>query len=214
VESSKKFRERVYGYAETVKQKKDILKEDLENNKMKECTFSPQIEKPTEHLRSVDEFLQDQNKFLQRKKDNIAKIAGDNKEKIKDSIPQHPKIDQNSEALLQAKPREGPVHERLYNLKRKEIPIEKEEKKEKKVLSQERRDLRLYGIAVKKNQEMKEKQEKEKNKKPAKTPPKPAIDPLVVQGFKKEFNNVISGMGLTEESKANYDQTSIHDAII
>jgi len=211
-ESAKGFRDRVYGYADKIKQKKEMIKEEALDQQMKECTFTPAVINPVEKPRNLDEFLQDQSKFVQRKLDNIAKISEDGKEKVKESISKMPTIDPTSAEMASKLPRDKPIHERLYLSSKKTIKEEekKEEKPKKKIPKEERRDLKLYQLAVEKNEEKFKKMAEEAKQKKPKSEKKPPIeDPLVVQGFRKEFLSVISNFGLNEGSKSSYEQMKL-----
>lgn len=128
MENAKQFRERVYEYAANVKKKKEIVKEELESDHMKECTFRPQVIQPTEQPRNLQDFIGEQTKFQQRVKDNVERIALENKAKEDINIAVLPQIDEYSKTLIQEKRGEGPIYERLYAISKKK-PVEKEEKK-------------------------------------------------------------------------------------
>ncbi len=212
MESARQFQERVYGYAEKIKQKKGLIKEEAIGTELKECTFSPQTVRPVEQPRTLDEFLQDQSRFQQRKQDNIAKISEDGKEKVKEDVSQMPQIDENSAALASKKPRDEPIFERLYSIAKKPIqpPAAESEKKEDpkhKLENGERREFRLYQIAVQKNKEWFEKKAQEEHpRKPKAAPKDPSVDPMIIQGFRKEFLSAAANLGLTESSTATYEQ--------
>ena len=189
----------------------------MDNTKMKECTFSPQLIHQAERPRTLDEFLQDQSRFQQKRLDNIAKISGDNKEKVKEEIDQHPKIDEYSLAIVQMKPRNEPIYERLYAINKKSIQSgeiqekatkEKEQSQSLSIRPQERREFHLYEIAVQKNRERLAREEELKQKKANSKPKVASTDPLVVQGFMKEFMNAVANVGLVEGGKVNYKQMS------
>ncbi len=207
----------MYEYAENVKQKKDLMKEDVESAQMKECTFSPQVIRLNDQPRTLDEFLQDQNKFQQKKHDNIEKISGDNKEKVAGSVTLKPQIDENSAVLIQRKPRNAPIYERLFEMSKKPVGKPEEDSKEeshKQRTSQERRDLKLYNIAVQKKKDQEEKEQEEKRKRRVKPTPVASNDPLVILGFRKEFHSAVESCGAAESSKTNYVQTSMLQFII
>lgn len=189
---------------------------------MKECTFVPQLIVQPDHPaerphRTLDEFLQDQTKFQQRKHDDIAKISTDNNEKVKGSVSLRPQIDDNSAALAQHKPRDAPIYERLFGLSRRSIKVSPSGKKEgnqsaRVRTSQEPREMRLYKLALEKKEEEKRRQLELQQKKRASKPAATAnSDPLVALGFRKEFNAATINVGAKE--KATYDQMSIKSHI-
>ena len=67
----------------------------------------------------------------------------------------------------------------------------------------------LYDHAVKKNKEKIEK-EAERKKKPKKKAPVPNKEPLVLQGFRKEFTEALNYVNVEQSKKINYDQMSIN----
>ena len=208
MEGAKQFRERVYGYAEKVKQRKEVIKEDVIGAQLKECTFTPMTIQPVEKPRTLEEFLQDQSRFQQRRQDNIAKISEDSKEKAKDVVVSTPQIDENSVALVAKQQRGQSIYERLYAISKKSIQVEEDKKEEKSqpIPASERREPRLYQIAVEKNKEWFEKKAQEANPKKVPTKKDPSVDSMVIQGFTKEFMSAVASVGLSEESKAAYEQ--------
>jgi hypothetical protein len=95
---------------------------------MKECTFAPQIDK-TDKQRTMNEFLEDENKFVQKVQDNVAKIAEENKVKEESKIANNPQIDENSRALIEQKRGSEPIYEKLYAKRKIKSKPQEEEKK-------------------------------------------------------------------------------------
>lgn len=204
------------------------MKEDMDTVQMKECTFAPQIVRPNDRPRSLEEFLQDQSKFQQKRNDTIAKISSDNKDKVEGSVSLRPQIDGNSAAMAQQKPRNEPIFERLFEISKKPLnerikkkltkeeeekaakaEIEKKMDEERKAKArQEHRELKLYNIALQKKKEEEEKAAEEKHKKATNKPVALASnDPLVVLGFRKEFQAALMNSG-SVDGKVKYEQMS------
>lgn len=97
------------------------MKEELEEKELKECTFAPKTLRATEK-RKLEDFLKDQQRHLERKQENISKMAKDNQEKEESSIVSLPHINERSKVLTETKePLAQPVHERLYAKSKKPI---------------------------------------------------------------------------------------------
>jgi len=125
-------------------------------------------------------------------------------------------INKNS-SLLVEKTRTGEnIHNRLYEIARKQNLIQKEKKEEEAkkekeiqdkksernaVLSEECKELKLYELAVKKKQEL---ERKAKEKKP-KELNKPINDPLIISRFTKEYNKTLEYLKL----KDNFDYEQV-----
>jgi hypothetical protein len=79
--------DRVYDYANKVKRKKEILKEELKEKEVVECTFAPKIiNKDPDEKRTLESFMADQNKFLTRKQQNIERIKSDQNKKLEKQV--------------------------------------------------------------------------------------------------------------------------------
>jgi len=119
----------VYNYANEIKKKKEIFKEEYNSDNMKECTFAPKTLN-TDKTRTMQEFFEDQVKFQQKRQDNVAKIATENNLKIDQKFDPHPEIDENSRALIEQKRGAEPIYQRLYAKSKK--PVQEQSKEEKK----------------------------------------------------------------------------------
>ncbi len=98
------------------------MKEEQDERELKECTFVPKTLRPSEK-RTLDDFLKDQQRHLERKQENINRIAKDNKDKEESSIVSMPKINERSKVLSEAKEQVSaqPVHERLFAMSKKPL---------------------------------------------------------------------------------------------
>lgn len=115
----------MYSHADKIKKKKELVKEELEEKAMKECTFAPKTLRKTEK-RKLEDFLKDQQKYLDKRQETIKKMAKDSQEKEEQSIASLPKINERSKML--SNKTEGkeqpaqPVHERLFAKSKKPLP--------------------------------------------------------------------------------------------
>jgi hypothetical protein len=123
-------------------------------------------------------------------------------------------IDKNSSLIVEKKRTNEDIHERLYEIARKQNLMQKEKKKEEEakkemlirksrqnaVPDEECKELKLYELAVKKRQEM---ERKAKEKKP-KEANKPSNDPLIINCFIKEYNKTLKELKL--EDSFDYEQ--------
>jgi hypothetical protein len=67
-----------------VKRKKEILKEELKEKEVVECTFVPKIlNKDPDDKRTLESFMADQNKFLTRKQQNIERIKSNQNKSLR-----------------------------------------------------------------------------------------------------------------------------------
>jgi len=179
---------------------------------MKECTFAPQVHS-TKERRKFDEFIKDQKKYLEKKQENIAKLAKDNEEKEISELIGQPEINTYSKILVEQKEEKEdiPVHERLYKKSKKPIP-EEEEKKEVKTeektagsgKKKENRAIALYEEA-KKRQENWIKKQQEQLVNPKK-PKEFSKDQYVQQKYVKEF---MSAIGENPAPLLKFDEMSI-----
>ena len=104
-----------------MKQKIDLAKEEREEKELKECTFAPKTLRTSEK-RKLEDFLKDQQKHLEKKQENINRLAKDNQEKEEASIVSMPKINERSKVITGEKESpDKPVHERLYAKSKKAI---------------------------------------------------------------------------------------------
>ena len=104
------------------------MKEELESEKLRECTFIPNIDKKPTDLRNFQEFIEDQNKFQKERKESIAKIAAEAKVKEEHLIGAQPLIDENSKSLVNEKRGKDPIYERLYAIRKKPIKDQDKDK--------------------------------------------------------------------------------------
>eukprot|EP01022_Parablepharisma_sp_SALTPOND_P021433 TRINITY_DN4226_c0_g1_i3.p4 TRINITY_DN4226_c0_g1~~TRINITY_DN4226_c0_g1_i3.p4 ORF type:complete len:447 (+),score=84.11 TRINITY_DN4226_c0_g1_i3:10566-11906(+) len=215
-EDAKNFPERIHSHTEKVKKKKDLVKEELEEKEMKECTFAPKTLRKTEKRR-LEDFLNDQKRYLEKRQENINKMAQDNKVKEEQSIVSLPRINERSKVLTEVKKEQTsqPVHERLFAKSKKPITAPEEDTKpeEKKVRKKEGapREFTLYEEAKKRQERWLERQRKEAEGLKASKPSKEySKDPYVQQKFTKAFNAVLNSFGnLVPDQLLTYDQTSI-----
>ncbi len=126
MEGAKSFQEREHKYMDAIKKKQDLVKEEREEKELKECTFAPRTLRPKER-RTLDDFLKDQQKHLDRKKDDITKMAKDSQEKEEASLASLPKINEKSKVLKKDQPDDKPAYERLFAMSKN--PIGKSKRK-------------------------------------------------------------------------------------
>jgi hypothetical protein len=172
-------------YAGQTKEKTEILRKSLVDKEFKECTFTPQVN-CSGSSRTLDEFLVDQQRFLNRKK---------NSSSIESKVKRVPTINSNSAAMVDKRPKN--VYNRLYMLHKKPLVIE-EDREVRVKANRERRELKLYALAKKK-----EVQTPNKEQKPVQSK-EPSIDPLVIQGFNREFNKAIERIEVMKDTKVDY----------
>lgn len=187
------------------------MKEEIEEKELKECTFAPKTLRQKEK-RSLDDFLRDQQKHLERKQENINRLQKDNEAKEESLMVAQPLINEHSKILTEGKDREDgkKAYERLYEKSKKplneEKPKEEHPKKpiEKQKKGGERRDIALYEEAKKRQDKMKAKLDEEKKKKP---PNKDySRDQFVQQKYIKEYNNALIFIGVSPLEKLNYER--------
>jgi len=172
-------------YADQTKEKAEILRKNLADKELKDCTFSPQVN-CLRASRTLDEFLIDQQRFLNRKKNSSSSES---------KVKRIPTINSNSAAMANKRPKN--VYNRLYMLHKKPLTIEEDREVPVKT-TRERRELKLYALAKKKETQT-------PNKEPEPVPTKePSTDPLVIQGFKREFNKAMEGIEIMEDNKIDY----------
>lgn len=175
--------ERSGAHVDLSREKTETLRKSLADRELRECTFSPQVN-CSGSSRTLDEFLTDQQRFLNRKKNSCSTEA----------LPKRvPTINSNSAAMMDNK-RPKDVYSRLYMLHKKPLMIEQDSETPVRA-NRERRELRLYAMAKK------EKPTPTKEQRPVK---EPSTDPLVAQGFNREFGKAMEGVEVVEESKIDY----------
>ncbi len=215
-EEARKFQERIQTHTEKTKKKKDLVKEELEEKAMKECTFAPKTLRKTEKRR-LEDFLKDQQRYLEKKQENINKMAKDNQEKEEQSIASLPRINERSKVLTEVKKEQSaqPVHERLFAKSKKPIaPPEEDQKIEehKKPKKKEglHREFTLYEEAKKRQERWAERMKKEaEGLKPAKPAKEYSKDPYVQQKFVKELNAVLGNLkDFAPDKLLSYEQMS------
>jgi len=162
----------------------------MNNKELEECSFNPQIIPLHENHRTLAEFLEDQSKFLKRKREMPSHIS-------EEKVEQMPTINKNSSILANKQPRTEPIYNRLYSIARKTVK-EEEIKPKTRAKTRERRELRLYQLAFDKSKKSKEHIEEKKFEH------KSNINPFIERVFKKEFNKAIEELKL-ENNKINYE---------
>lgn len=188
-----------------VQQKQELLRKACADKEVKECSFAPQVAQAAEKPRSLSKFLEDQEVFAKKKE--AAKPAPEEK------IVGRPKVNKNSSLLVENKRSNEPIHDRLYEMAKKQHQTQKEEERKEKEMQERRskrkvapsedcKELRLYELAVKKREEAERRQ---KQKKP-KGPKKPTSDPMLLQRFTKEFNATVLSLGL---NKPNFNKEEV-----
>lgn len=105
--------------------KQSLAREEREQEALRECTFAPMVHQSKEK-RGLEEFLEDQRKHVDKKRESVNKMKKDNQEKEEMEVVAQPKINEKSRVMLSGKKGETlPVHERLYG-KSKKVNEEKE----------------------------------------------------------------------------------------
>ena len=191
--TSEEFNNRVKKYADQYQKDKTTMKKEIEQEEKKLCTFSPKTNNPNDEHRPLEVFLEHQARFLKHKEQNSLPIP----EEIINPIP---KIDKNSVSIINMKISKVPFHDRLYALPKKDKPEEKNEKQKK--VTGERRDLRLYQMALKKQEQIKSNHDKKSKKKMD-----PKSDPVLIEGFHKEFAKSLEDSKISaNEDNITYDE--------
>jgi hypothetical protein len=93
---------------------------EQEESKLRECTFAPKTLRGSDK-RKLEDFLKDQQKHLDRKQENIARLTEDMKAKEESLIVLQPSINERSRVLHEGKAEDAPVHERLYARSKKPL---------------------------------------------------------------------------------------------
>ena len=189
--------------------KMEHIKEELEEKEMKECTFLPKTLRHKEKRRFND-FLQDQEKYIKKRKENLSKMIEDSKIKEEQSLVLVPKINDQSRTLTEIK-NEQPVHERLFS-KSKKTSIKPEERIEKKrIRRKDIKEFSLYEDAKKRQERFAERIKKEDERFMSNRQTKEHYkNPYVKQKFEKEFNIVLESVGgLKDNGLLTYEQMSI-----
>ncbi len=92
----------------------ELLEQENKRKEMEECTFAPvTISRPGER-RNFDQFLEDQRRAEEQKQIKKNEILEEESRQEGREV-HHPAICKKSEKLLTGK-REGPVHDRLYDI--------------------------------------------------------------------------------------------------
>ena len=215
-ENAKGFQDRVQNHTEKIKKKRDLVKEELEEKEMRECTFAPKTLRKTEKRR-LEDFLKDQQRHLEKKQENINKLVKDNQEKEELSIASLPKINEHSRIMTEVKKEQSskPVHERLFAKSKKPITSNEDEqtKPEEKKATRKKdgvpRQFTLYEEAKKRQDKWLEKQKTEAEGLKAKPLKEYSRDPYVQQKFVKEFNAVLNEIAPGDNTKPlSYEQMS------
>ena len=224
IENTHNTIERLQEFNKKKIQKLDQKKDELEAKMLKECTFHPEIIRSEPQRRTIEDFLNDQKLFLEKRQENIIKKQEDQRAKLEMQYVGRPELAAGSLRLLNEKkksdsPKE-PIYEKLYHLKMKEkqnllgdrnvqeYSKTNERNEESKFMPQieersrilnrpDRIDDHLYKDALRRQQKEKETEIESKRKKDQKK-----IDPnsqkYVARRFKKEFNKTLSNCEITK----------------
>ena len=92
----------------------ELIKQDINHEENKKCTFKPNLSVHTTSPRTFDKFLKDQDNFLEKRKKNLTNLS-----KIK--INAIPKIDCHSVLLANRSNRSNSVYNKLYESSRRKI---------------------------------------------------------------------------------------------
>jgi len=180
--------QRAKSQAEKTKQRMQLLKKQLEEQQMKECTFVPKTLRQKER-RHFQDFLKDQQQYLEKRRESLRKMIEQNKTKEEQSIMSVPRINEQSKPIEVNEP----VHERLFS-KSKKIAVNQERKVEKKrSVKGTPREFSLYEEAEQRQKRLEERIRKEHfmSNRPIKEYSK---DPFIRQKFSKEFNQIINSI--------------------
>jgi len=208
------FNERVQEKSDTARRKIDVMKEEIKLRELEECSFAPKILNQKEK-RSLDDFLKDQQKHVDKKQENIAKLQKDKEIREQSLLVSHPAISEYSKLLAETKKKdEGkPVFQRLFEKRIKPIVEEKALKEEvqkkpspEKPNNRERRELTLYEDAKKRKEKLSARQNEKQNKtKPIKDFSR---DPYIQQKYIKEFGNALASIEVLPEEFLSYERMS------
>lgn len=213
----KDFQERAQNKAENSKTKIDAMREELEERELKECTFAPKTLRQKEK-RTLDDFLKDQQKHLDKKQENINRLQKDNEIKEESLMISHPTINEYSKVLTESKDKDEarPAYQRLYDKSKKPLPEQKPKEEAKNTPPEKRKEAAqrqqsLYEEAKKRKERM-EARQKESKKKNTSTKDY-SRDPHVQQKYMKEFGNALSSIDVSPVERLSYDKMSIINII-
>jgi len=113
---SQSIQERFYKHKSKVQEKIEKASKDFSEKEMLECSFKPNI-KTSKAKRNVGEFLEDQRRFEQQRKERIDVLKEENRKLSDSDLGIHkPKINQESKKLATKSLRYvEPIHQKLYN---------------------------------------------------------------------------------------------------
>lgn len=126
------------------------MKEETSKKEVEECTFTPDTQATAQtygvsESRTLDQFLEDQKKFLEDKEMHI-NMRLEEESKHVTGVVHQPTIDENSRRMIESKGQSNePVYDRLYKLSK-----EQNQKHIHKVISAHQNEEEKGGVLVSK----------------------------------------------------------------
>ena len=230
VNGSKNVHERTHEYHSNVKQKRQMLKEEIKVKEMEECTFAPRINKyQGEKARNLDTFIADQKKYNDKKTENSRKREVEQKEKEESTVIKSKFLNKKSEDILQKKrekegEEEEPRYKKLYDLNKNRLQtqIQKASEAEQKetpfkpniqeVSKQMNRggkiDNILYQDAVRRQNKMAQAPEVKEPTQSQITGKKSKSEEYFIKRFNKEYDRAFNNLDPEGLRKIGYNQVT------
>lgn len=170
------------------------MREQAEEQQMRECTFAPRTLRPAER-RGFQEFLKDQQRHVERRREGIRRMAEESKAKEEQSVISVPRINEQSKVMSETKVSQ-PVHERLFPKSRR-MTVNEEKIEKKRATKGTPREFSLYEEAKQRQKRLEERIKKEgfMSNRPIKEYSK---DPYIKQKFNKEFSTIVESMEVAD----------------
>ena len=212
---NKKIETRLIEFKGELEKKKQQAKEEHESEKMKDCTFCPNIKNESDKRRSLSSFLIDQIRHETKKKEALIKIQEEIDFKKHNTLTLRPEINPASLKILNSKIKNKAsvndkfsVYDRLYSEKfsgnvpeqtaeitKSKLFIPSIDEKSQLISRDENISDRLFNDALRRQKTtLNDEKNSEINKVIA-----PKIDKILIKKFKKEFNKAVNALGIFTE---------------
>jgi hypothetical protein len=201
-EEPKSFIERAYSANTKSKQRIEQIRKELQGREMEECTFIPKSLRKGKK-RSLDDFLESQQKYLINRNERIEKIKQEQKLQEEQTISPIPKINSSRSNIV----KKEVVYERLFAKSKKEAVSPKLERRvvKKRGIS---RELALYEEAKKRQERIVNRQKEARKPRAISKSPSEIRSKnfYVYQKFVKEFDAVLNSLESANPESLTYSQ--------
>jgi hypothetical protein len=223
--------ERFYKKAEDYKKKKEDLKEKIIKEELNACTFQPKTNVKDKIKHSPKDFNKKLDEYIEKKKkkqeEDVKSKELQEKHNSDEELTHQPKINAKSKEMISKKQTEGTIHERLYNQYKSQASKQIEELNKNKEISDPKKiteepEIFFQPTINKKSQNLNRTDKigqilyndaiRRKNK-PLQAPSSPIqkfmnsnSEKVLIEKFKRDFNEAVSELGPIESLKINYNQ--------